>query len=119
VASVSRDHLPVQQADFLAAVIEPDQADVNVGAIQDSVLVRDRPEDPAGLLDPLQDVTVRAAANALRGKEARPPTASGRNVGTRLFEPRAMEIGLGGDPRWLLLAASGGVVAVRCFFDWG
>lgn len=69
---------------------------MDVGAVQDPVLVGDGPEDAARLLDLLEHLAIRPTADPLRGKEASPPAPPALNVGARLLEPIAAEVRL----RW-------------------
>ena len=68
-----RDRLAVELAVRLGAVVLADEADVDVRAREDPRLVRAGEEDVAGLLDPLEDPAVRAAADRLRRQQAGAP----------------------------------------------
>ena len=69
---------------------------MDVGPIQNPIAIALSEEDIASLLDPLQDLAVRAASNPLGRQEAGPLCIFPSQSCSRLLEPVAAEVRLAG-----------------------
>ena len=63
------DRFAIQNAACFAAIIESDNGNMHIGAVQNPIAVTFGKENSAALFDALQNFPIGAAANGLRGNQ--------------------------------------------------
>ena len=81
----------------LLAVVESHHRNVDICAVENPLAVTYREENISAFLDALEDFTICAAADGLRGEQARALAFARRDLLACLLEPVAAQVGSWGN----------------------